>query len=221
MSKGTQDIQLPDHTVSLHSDVVMVKAELLQEHPENPRLGNEDILEESIREHGFYGSLVVQKSTGYILIGNHRFRVGRNAFSMPEFPVVYLDIPDEQAKKILLMDNRSSDFGDYDEHVLLKLIQEIAEEGVGHLVGSGYTENDLQDLINKLATDGIDELVEGFDHDEDESSATSKTIPSLKFGKYIIPLTQEENSILEKRLIDYSNMTGSYYGFIRSILHVS
>lgn len=40
----------------------------------------------------------------------------------------------------------------------------------------------------------------------------------LKFGKYSVPLTRDEYADLEKRLRDYSEETGTYYGFARTLL---
>ncbi len=58
------------------SDIVSVNRKDLITHPKNPRKGNVDLIIESIEENGFYGALIVQKSTGYILTGNHRFVAG-------------------------------------------------------------------------------------------------------------------------------------------------
>ena len=50
----------------------LVAPRALRPHPRNPRRGDVDAIEESIAENGFYGCVVAQRSTGYILAGNHR-----------------------------------------------------------------------------------------------------------------------------------------------------
>ena len=66
----------------------MAKTETVQEyaelpiddvrpHPDNPRQGDIGAIVTMIREDGWHGTIVVQKSTGYILAGNHRWRAAR------------------------------------------------------------------------------------------------------------------------------------------------
>ncbi len=52
----------------------LCRVERLRCHPANARVGNVDGIAESIRVNGFFGTIVAQRSTGYILAGNHRFR---------------------------------------------------------------------------------------------------------------------------------------------------
>jgi hypothetical protein len=51
--------------------IELVPIERLKAHPRNPRKGNVEAIRALIREHGFYGVLPVQRSTGFILRGNH------------------------------------------------------------------------------------------------------------------------------------------------------
>lgn len=115
----------------------------LKSHPDNPRKGNIDALAESIRINGFYGAIVVQQSTGYILVGNHRWQAAK-AVGLKKVPVIYVDVDDEGARKILLADNRTSDMSTYDESALVKLLSSI------DLAGTGYDESDLDDIIARL-----------------------------------------------------------------------
>ncbi|WP_139806694.1 hypothetical protein [Deinococcus hopiensis] len=59
----------------LNGMAVLVPVSDLKPHPRNPNVGNVDVIAESIKVNGFYGALVVQKSTGYILKGNHTWWV--------------------------------------------------------------------------------------------------------------------------------------------------
>lgn len=104
----------------------------LKEHPRNPRRGNVEAIEESVEANGWYGAVVAQKSTGYILAGNHRYRVAV-AKGAKEVPVIWHDVDDETALRILLADNRTADLGTYDEETLTELL-----EGLETLEGTGY-----------------------------------------------------------------------------------
>jgi ParB-like chromosome segregation protein Spo0J len=117
----------------------------LMKHPRNPRRGNLSEIEESIERNGFYGAVLVQKTTGYILAGNHRYEVAceQNA---PFIPVLWLDVDDETAMRILLGDNRINELGNWNEGMLVELLVGINESS--GLEGTGYSEEDINDLIN-------------------------------------------------------------------------
>jgi ParB-like chromosome segregation protein Spo0J len=54
--------------------ITQVPVKKIIPHPKNARRGNISKIQDSIRHHGFLGALVVQKSTGHILVGNHRYK---------------------------------------------------------------------------------------------------------------------------------------------------
>lgn len=91
-----------------------IKVADVQPHPENPRLGNLAAIGSSIEANGFYGAIVVQKSTGHILAGNHRYLAARQ-LGVETIPAIVVDVDDVTARCILLADNRTSDLGSYDD----------------------------------------------------------------------------------------------------------
>jgi ParB-like chromosome segregation protein Spo0J len=113
----------------------------LKEHPRNPRLGDEEVIEESIDVNGWYGAVVAQESSGYILAGNHRYRVAKQ-MGAREIPVIWKDVDDETAIKILLVDNKSADAGTYDEATLEALL-----DGLDTLDGTGYVLASAQETL--------------------------------------------------------------------------
>jgi hypothetical protein len=128
----------------LSTEIEMAGLDQLRIHPANPRRGNLDLVKDSIRANGWYGTLIVQRSTGHILVGNHRFRAGAE-LGMTEFPVLYVDVDDERARRILLADNRTNDVAAYDDQALLELLQ-----GLDGWEGTGYSADELDDLMAKL-----------------------------------------------------------------------
>lgn len=117
-------------------------------HPRNARHGDVGAISDSIDHNGFFGALVVQKSTGYILAGNHRYLAAK-AQNMSQVPVLWVDVDDQQALKILLADNRTNDLASYDDTRLAELLAELSNS-VG-LDGTGYSSDDLDELIGGLA----------------------------------------------------------------------
>lgn len=125
----------------------------LTEHPDNPRRGNLEVIAESMNHHGFYGAVVVQASTNQIIVGNHRTRAAA-AIGEETVPVLVIDVDDEQAKRIMLADNRSNDLAGYDDRALFELLASLD----GDLAGTGFMADDVELLLAKL--DQIEEVAE-------------------------------------------------------------
>ena len=80
----------------------------IKPHPKNPRKHDKrqiDKLRHSIKKHGFSkGSIVIQKSTGYILAG-HGIIEALKAEGYNGADVIVADLPDGQAEAFLISDN--------------------------------------------------------------------------------------------------------------------
>ena len=126
----------------------LVSLESLKLHPRNARMGDVSAIEHSIKQNGFFGACVVQKSTRFILAGNHRYLAAREA-GLVEVPVLWVDVDDDRALRILLVDNRTNDDASYNREALAELLSELA--GNSDLLGTGYDSSDLDNLIKDLA----------------------------------------------------------------------
>ena len=140
-------VGLPDDPIPIEQDYEMVPVDRLSTHPENARRGNTAVIRESIRTNGFYGACVVQRSPGRILVGNHRYLAAVEE-GLAEVPGVWVDKSDEEARRLLLVDNRSTDLASYDYTVLLRLLDEQKEET--SLLGTGWDDEDLVRLLAKI-----------------------------------------------------------------------
>jgi ParB-like chromosome segregation protein Spo0J len=150
----------------LNQSTETIPLNLVQPHPKNPRQGKIPVIKESIINNGFYGSIIVQKSTNYILAGNHRYLAAKEA-GYEQIPVTYIDVNDDQATRIMLADNRTSDLGTYDDAVLSELLEGL-KESTGTLLATGYDDA------------ALDELIEAFQIPE--SDAWLESIGELKEG---------------------------------------
>jgi ParB-like chromosome segregation protein Spo0J len=135
--------------------VETVEIDSIAAHPRNPRVGNVDSIVESYLEHSQYQPIIVQRSTGYVLAGNHRLKAAR-ALGWDSIKAIFIDVDDDEAARILLVDNRTSDLGTYDEQVLADLLGELPD-----LAGTGYTPDDLSSLLEGLADDALGAEDEG------------------------------------------------------------
>lgn len=148
-------------------------------HPDNARRGNVAMIAESLRTHGQFKNLVVQRASDngtklVVCAGNHTLAAMRS-LSWEQGAVLLVDVDDEEAARILLIDNRSNDVADYDDRALAELLAALSESDRG-LLGTGYEDRDLADLLDMLNTPSLMELAaEHGDHDPES------TWPVLRF----------------------------------------
>lgn len=147
---GKKSTASPPRTI--RQEFATVEVSRLQEHPRNPRRGDVDAIQESIEANGFYGTIVAQESTGYILAGNHRWKAALKA-GLLTVPVMWVSVDDEAALRILLADNRTADLAEYNDDALVELLAEIVNS-TGTLLGTGFDQDALDDLI--AAASGIE-----------------------------------------------------------------
>jgi hypothetical protein len=112
-------------------------------HPEDQR-GH---ITQSIREHGFYRNVVVAND-GTILAGHGVVEAAREA-GLSTIPVVRLAIaPDDpKALKILTGDNEIARLAMIDDRVLANLLRDIREGDDAGLLGTGYDDAMLANLV--------------------------------------------------------------------------
>jgi len=132
----------------LASETKLEPIDAIRPHPRNPREGDVGAIHESIEANGFYGSILAQKSTGFILAGNHRWQAAMQQ-GATEIPVTWVDVDDDHALRILLADNRTNDVASYNEDELANILQELAHN-TGTLAGTGYDGDALDELLEDL-----------------------------------------------------------------------
>jgi DNA modification methylase len=118
----------------------------LHGYPGNARRGDLSLIQESLREHGQYRAVVVQKSTQMVLAGNHTW-LAAQAEGWTEIDIDEVDVSDDEARKIVLIDNRANDAAAYDDSELAVLLTSLE----GDYVGTGFAQIDLDTLLDSLA----------------------------------------------------------------------
>lgn len=124
--------------VKFHDELepFFVDIEKVRPHPDNPSSGDVDALMESIEVVGMYRPVYVQRSTGYVLAGNTTYAACLGLESKV-IPVVWLDVDEEQALRILLGDNELARLAIVDQGLLTPLLEKLMETEL-QLLGSGY-----------------------------------------------------------------------------------
>jgi ParB-like chromosome segregation protein Spo0J len=120
--------------------VEKVRVDVLRPHPDNPREGDVGAIVESLREFGQYKP-VVANMDGTILAGNHVVAAAR-ALGWVKVEVVWVDVDDETAVRIMLVDNRTADLATYDDDSLRRLLMGV------NLDGTGWSPDDVEELLS-------------------------------------------------------------------------
>lgn len=165
---------------------LMVPIDSVRQHPRNYNNGDIDAIIESITVNGFMSPLIVQRSTGYIVAGNHRWQA-LHALGAAQVPVVYADLSDDRATRYLLADNKTAQLAVQDDAAMFALLRELSESDEG-LIGTGFDEASYERLLMELANPepigeqegfgqgaaGIFQVVVDFDNADDRDSLFSE-----------------------------------------------
>ena len=129
----------------INHEARLVPVDELKLYGRNPRRGDVEAIRESLRVNGQYRPLVVRRKTSEVLAGNHTLKAAR-AEGWSEVWATFVDVTAAQAKRIVLVDNRSNDLAGYDEQALVELIGDPPT-----LEGTGYDEEAVRELAASVA----------------------------------------------------------------------
>jgi hypothetical protein len=141
LSTGT-----PHMPIRFHPDLkpLMVPIDEVVQYPDNYNQGDVEAIAESIEVNGMYRPLYAQRSSRRIVAGNHTWEACK-ALGADHVPVVWLDIDDTQATRLLIADNRIAALARPDTSSLVALLEQLGQTALG-LHGTGYIPDDLEQL---------------------------------------------------------------------------
>jgi len=148
----------------LNIEQTTVPIDSVRPYGSNARLSDMDSIRESLGAHGIYKSIVVRKATMEILAGNHTWLAAKE-LGANEIPVGIIDVDEEQARRIVLVDNRSNDLASYDDHALAELLASLE----GDFAGTGFDLSDYDELIDALNDADLASQETELDGDPDEA----------------------------------------------------
>lgn len=150
-----------------------IDIDAVQPHPKNVRHGDIGAISESLKAHGQYRPIVVDKRTNQILAGNHTWKAAK-ALGWKEISVGFVTTKNEdEATRILLADNRTTDLATYDDSALADLLKELAstDQGLDGTLFDG---------------DALDQLLLDLDREPFDDDKTSKFSQAVKVPQYEI-----------------------------------
>jgi DNA modification methylase len=119
----------------------------LQPYPGNPRVHDIPAIRESLRANGQFRAIVVRADSMTILAGHGTVEAAREE-GWKKLLAHLVDVDDEQARLIVLADNRTAELGGYDDQLLVSLL-----DAAPVLEGSGWDEATLKALKASLYPD--------------------------------------------------------------------
>jgi ParB-like chromosome segregation protein Spo0J len=144
---------------------LMVDIDSVQQHPENYNNGDTDAIIESILVNGMYRPIQVQKSTNYVIMGNHTWAACKE-LGAKSIPVIWMDDDDVAALRKLVADNAIANLARPDTAALLELLDRIYEDS-DNTYGTGLDENDVarmreqQERIERETLDNLTGIASG------------------------------------------------------------
>ena len=187
----------------LEVDKVAIKD--LELHPQNAREGDIGAIMESLQAHGQFRAIVVQKSRMRVCAGNHTTQAAE-LLGWKTIAAHILDIDDDQALRILLADNQTSDMAHNDPKILTDLLESMIHTEYG-LEGTGFTGEDLDDLLNEFQPELMDDLLEESEPNHDRLNKITRPGDIWLLGRHRLICGDSTdmtayNNLLQEQLVD-------------------
>jgi hypothetical protein len=131
--------------------VELVDIDSLRPWEGNPRKGDHETIEASLRRFGQQRPVLATDS-GLIVVGANTWTVMKDRLGWSRCKVMRTDLPEDEAIAYLVADNRAADRAEYDDRALVEVLAQVGggipSEG---LAGTGFSSHDLQDLLDRVA----------------------------------------------------------------------
>lgn len=123
---------------------LVVPIDCVELHPRNPRRGDVAAVAASLARFGQVKPIVVQRSKGYVIAGNHVLRAALS-LGWTEIAANVEDLDDAESMALMLADNRTADLGGYDDTLLAAILAE--QQAEDNLAATGYDADDVAALL--------------------------------------------------------------------------
>ncbi len=155
----------------LGSGTTRVSVHDLKLHPRNPRIGDVPGIKDSLLANGQYRPVIANQATMEVLCGNHTLRAARE-LGWEFIEVFFVNVSDEEATRILLADNRTSDLAGYDNLEVSRILYDLPD-----FSGTGWDQESYDELLDDQTDDS--ELSE-------RSSIEKEVEARTEFGDLIV-----------------------------------
>lgn len=190
-------------------DDVMMDCEIgrLKPHPSNARKGDVEAIKRSLERFGQVKPLIVQRSTGFIVAGNHTFEAAKR-LKWKTVRILVKDMNDDEAAGYLLADNATSDKAGYDDAELYKLLSTTLD-----LEGTGYSIDDIETLADALGSATVDEekgeAVRTQATPRDSTRGRIASDGTTRMRDIVLLMTQEDAQVFGQQIAQLQSLFGT------------
>lgn len=134
--------------------------EKIKPYENNPRKNDQavEIVMKSIQEFGFKNPIILDKNN--VIVAGHTRLEAAKRLGIKEVPTIKAEeLTDNQIKAFRIMDNKSSEYADWDYDLLMEEIEDLKEDEDFDLDATGFSKADL-DNIEKQSEKAIEEIDE-------------------------------------------------------------
>lgn len=172
------------HNIAPELADLAVPIDSLHPYRDNARTHDLDVIRESLRTNGQYRPIVVNDGgkTGRpseILAGNGTWQAAKEE-GWTEVAVTWVNVDEDGARRIVLIDNRANDLAGYDDDALAAILRDLS----GEYEGTGYDNAFLDELLETMANRALEGLPEDDgDEDEDADAGTLLALVDVSVGE--------------------------------------
>jgi len=130
--------------------VQKIKISELKENPNNTRIHtrrNLETLKQSLTEFGQTKPIIVNKNGMYVVAGNGTLQAAI-ALGWEDIECNLVDLDDNKAKALSIIDNKTSDLSQNDEKMLTEALSELKEIDISLFDLTGFKEDELERMLS-------------------------------------------------------------------------
>ena len=160
-----------------------VPVDSLQPYHKNARTHDTMIITDSLTRHGQFRPIVVNRGTltgrqNEILAGNGTWDSAK-MLNWPMIAVTFVDVSEDTAARIVLVDNKANDEAGYDDRLLAELLGSLPD-----LDGTGFVQDELDGILERLAEDSLTGTGDdNGDEDEEVDAGTLLALADVSVGE--------------------------------------
>lgn len=125
----------------------------LKPHELNANRGDEVSILDSVDRNGFFGAVLVQRSTNRIICGKNRWQAAKKR-GIKEIPALLYDVDDAQALQIMLADNQTNRLGK-DDPAMLSQALSLIKSNSGSIKGTGFTDSQFREILKQARREPV------------------------------------------------------------------
>lgn len=152
----------------------------LKEWENNPRHNDHAVAEvaKSIKRFGFASPIIARQEDNMVIAGHTRLAAARS-LGLDTVPVRFVDLDPTEAQLLALADNKIGELADWDQDLLSEILTDLKDED---LSGLGFSDAELEELIEEAHFEPLDNLIEEDLEDEDWDQMPAESVKIAKAG---------------------------------------